>query len=907
MSRSIATNANDALMMPGVGKPSWASKILRASSRAILVLLLVFAAWTFGGMQPQVQVWFFVAVGVALAMALLADWIDPSVYFPIPMAILPPLLLLILGTLQLIPLGEPVRSGISPKAAELRESLASEANPSDAMLVSGLDLPPVEASHPVSLNPASTRHDLAMLTLAVAVFVAGFVLFRTPQAFAFLVIAAAINGAALAFFGFIQRLSWNGMLFWTVPLTKGGNPFASFVNRNNAGGYLNLCLACALGIVFWWAIRDRLRAGKWGTSAGCPDDRPANRGMRNMRDWRNLVDAPVIAGLALCGTIVAGVFCSLSRGAMVAMVGAAVVTFFALAIVQGRRFLGRLLLTTLVGAAGVFLIFWIGFQDQVVDRAATLLDTPGAAAGRIDHWTDGLASVHDFWASGSGLGTYRYVYAPYQDQPSHVWYYHAENCYLEMLVEGGVIGLVLLLSMVVLIALAAWKLLKAPNGSAYTFLGIVGIFALASQVIHSMTDFGLYIPANMLLFSLLCGAVCGAAAEIPGGRFFTRLPTLPLRRFGLSALLTVVLVAVVWAGWENRRAATVVAQIERTCWSDDRPPVSPAEMQRAISRLEWAVAARPDDADGHLQLARLWTQFYRVETFDNLGGNDLPDAEAAELWDSTSTIALHGLAHRLNLRGKHEDLEKLRTAEHVTRCLLPALSHMVLARRACPVLPEVHARLAELSFIQANPSLDEIHLERVKSLVAGHPDMLYRCGVLELQAGRLDAACASWRTSLVSGDHHLRDILAMAGRQISLWHLVHRVLPESPEKLLQLARYNKQVLEQPILSEMLVDQAEKIARQSQLPPAEQAHVMGVICLFRNQNEQAIQHFRQALDIRWDNDEWRYDLALALKGGSQLDAAREQARICVQRSPNNPRYRILLTEIHHNRILREDPL
>lgn len=907
MSRSTDTNAANALATCCTGKASRSSMILRAVSRGILLLLLVSVPWFFGGMQPQFQVWLFLAVGLALLLALLADWLEPAVYLSIPTALLPALLVLLIGTLQLIPVAPPLGHAVSPTAAKLRDLLASERSPSDTMLAANLELPPACATQPTSLNPASTRHDLALLTLGVAIFVAGFVLFRKPQAFSFLVVVVAINGAALAFFGLIQRLSWNGMIFWTVPLSNGGNPFASFVNRNNAGGYLNLCLACALGVVFWWAIRDRLPTRDRDQAVPNRGASPRDRTAMHSTGWRDLLSAPMVTSVALCGTIVAGVFCSLSRGAMVAMACAAIGSGLVLAIVLGRRLIGRLVAVTLGVASGIFLIFWIGYQENVLERASTLLVPSDAVAGRLSHWQNALAAVPDFWMTGSGLGTYRYVYAPYQQQAAGVWFYHAENHYIEMLLEAGVVGLVLLLSMIFLVIAAVWKLLNARDGSAYILLGGVGLFALLSQIVHGLGDFGLFIPANMLLFSLLCGAVCGAAAELPGVRLFAKLHTFPMGRFALPVLLTFVLVTLAWAGWENHRAAAVAAQIDRTYWSDDHPPAPAVQIQHAISQLERAVAARPDDADGHIHLARLWTLLYRAQVFDDLGGPNLPDDDAAELWGSTSTVTLHGLAHRLILRGKTEDLDKFRTDPRVTRCLLPALSHMVLARRACPILPEVHARLAELSFVKAAPSEDQIHVERVKSLVAGHPDMLYRCGVLELQAGRLDAACASWRTCLRSSDRHLRDILAMAGRQISLWHLVHRVLPESPEKLLQLARYDKQVLEQPMLCEMLVDQAEKIAQQSQLPSAEHAHVMGTICLFRNQHEEAIKHLRQALDIRWDKDEWRYDLALALKGGSQLDAAREQARICVQRSPNNPRYRVLLTEIHHNRILREDPL
>lgn len=60
----------------------------------------------------------------------------------------------------------------------------------------------------------------------------------------------------------MQRLTWNGQLYWMIPLPfPGGEPFASFWNRNHAAGYLNLCFAAVAGLMVagirrspdeWW-------------------------------------------------------------------------------------------------------------------------------------------------------------------------------------------------------------------------------------------------------------------------------------------------------------------------------------------------------------------------------------------------------------------------------------------------------------------------------------------------------------------------------------------------------------------------------------------------------------------------------------------------------------------------------
>jgi O-antigen ligase len=141
----------------------------------------------------------------------------------------------------------------------------------------------------------------------------------------------------------------------------------------------------------------------------------------------------------------------------------------------------------------------------------TQLQTPD---GRLQHWRDALACVPEFWSLGSGLGTYRYVYLLHSSTPRSIWFYHAENQYLESTVEGGWLGLALVLVLLGLCGLACRKLLAEPPMSLSFALGVCAVFALVSQAVHSAFDFGLYIPSNMALFALMMGSACGLAAQL---------------------------------------------------------------------------------------------------------------------------------------------------------------------------------------------------------------------------------------------------------------------------------------------------------------------------------------------------------------------------------------------------------
>lgn len=105
---------------------------------------------------------------------------------------------------------------------------------------------------------------------------------------------------------------------------------------------------------------------------------------------------------------------------------------------------------------------------------------------------------------GWGLGVFPTVYPKYRSFYTNVFVNQAHNDYLQLLVETGAVGFVIML----------WFLFTAYYGAAQKLedwtrhlngavalaagLGITGI------VVHSLVDFNLQIPANAALFYVLC-------------------------------------------------------------------------------------------------------------------------------------------------------------------------------------------------------------------------------------------------------------------------------------------------------------------------------------------------------------------------------------------------------------------
>ena len=238
-------------------------------SRICFLLVLVVAPWFFGGLATNVQLVLYTGLLISLAI-----WIPAGIWQlctvglsndRIPLSLVPLSMSLILGAYQLSP-----RADIQTPQSIQRAIQSAYTQTIDETerqnLVKRALIQSLQTGQ--SIAPAATRFEMARLVFVLVAFFLGGQLFGSLSSQLWLWWALAINGAALAFLGISQQLSWNGKLFWFFPLRVGGHPFSSFVNRNNAAGYLCICLACAVGIVVWSFSKSipRIRAKN---PAGC--------------------------------------------------------------------------------------------------------------------------------------------------------------------------------------------------------------------------------------------------------------------------------------------------------------------------------------------------------------------------------------------------------------------------------------------------------------------------------------------------------------------------------------------------------------------------------------------------------------------------------------------------------------
>ena len=485
-------------------------------------------------------------------------------------------------------------------------------------------------------------------------------------------------------FSIVQAQTWNGKIYWIIPSPWPDGHYAGgpFVCHNHLAAYLNIGLAFALGFFL-----PTVSGSKVGTE-------------QRARDWGHHLWLAYAAGL-----ILVGLFGTHSRGGFLALVVAVSATFVLLRGEALRLRAGLLLMLLLVP---VFLIT-VGnaspFQhlSTIPDQLSKgLSGDPEGLQTRIEAWEGAVKAWRRYPILGAGLGTFPVATIPFYDHDRGTFYYHAENEYLQTLVEGGVVGLGLGLGALVTIAALAWRARVAapsPRDRLLVTGGLLGGLALAFQC---LSDFTLHVPGVAVIGVILCAALCrlgldarDARDDAPGN----------LRKARIGLVLTHltlvgVSLAILLYGTRLARAEALVMGVGLPVPGTGLPVVededsSRADLERKQDALEDALEIRPDWAEGHLRLGNIFLALYRraiLDSFDKSRKDPaLKEIVSNPLW-------LHRVVHSntpAQLAASGNPLEQ----EPVKIYLGQAARSFLEARRCCPSFALSHLRLASLDFL----------------------------------------------------------------------------------------------------------------------------------------------------------------------------------------------------------------
>jgi O-antigen ligase len=218
---------------------------------------------------------------------------------------------------------------------------------------------------------------------------------------------------------------------------------------------------------------------------------------------------PAFALLVLAVVVMSGaLFATLSRGGILGFTASMAALFL---MMRSRRSLRSnrgvfLFVTIIVAAVGLFAAW-----DRIERRFTDLADENRIMRTQV--WSDLTGMVRDFPLLGTGSGTFDRVFPRYQSKYSTVLFEHAENDYLEVLAETGLIGLSLAVATGVVFFVTTLGRWRARRNSFSTCMGAGGLASCTAIAVHSLTDFNLRIPANALLLAVVAGLTVAALAR----------------------------------------------------------------------------------------------------------------------------------------------------------------------------------------------------------------------------------------------------------------------------------------------------------------------------------------------------------------------------------------------------------
>lgn len=370
-----------------------------------------------------------------------------------------------------------------------------------------VELPAVAAAEgrkfPTTTMPAETTQALSQL-LAITLLGLMFVeTVSTPRRAVGASIPLCFSGVTMSLMALGQRVESTAVLFRNDLKISDSPPFGCFVNPNNAAGWLIVCLSASLFVTGVFLGRT--------PESDLSRSRSRSRGVQ-LRRWLislmkfigGLNALQIGAGL-LAVLLLAAIAGTLSRGGIVAGL-VCVSVFFGYGVQIGGRSFSLLGLLILLFLGGMLLLF-LQLDTLVVTELQTLKDPVSATTIRLLHWWDMLPEVLDFPFFGSGAGAYRYSNLPYANHFTVQWFGHADNQFLEVLVEVGLVGFLLT-------GFAVWRTLQS-SVRLLTAIELTGYDArrhLADRIVGPVVGLILsLLLQNFFDFSFSIPAVISAA------------------------------------------------------------------------------------------------------------------------------------------------------------------------------------------------------------------------------------------------------------------------------------------------------------------------------------------------------------------------------------------------------------
>jgi O-antigen ligase len=275
---------------------------------------------------------------------------------------------------------------------------------------------------------------------------------------------------AIAIFALLQGIAGDGKLYWLRVPQGDGWIYGPYVNHNHYAGLMEMLTPIPLVISLIGGVRGRSRA------------------------------LALLAAAVMASTI----FLSGSRGGMAAF-AVQMILLAAFLLKQRKNWTAPFALAGFL-ALSLMLLLWLGGGDLADRLASVHTDTRGdlSEATRVTIDRDALKIFAQKPLMGWGLGVFGVIYPSYSSLSTNLQVGMAHNDYLQLLVEMGAMGFVIVLWFLVTLFRSAMGKLSDGSPNTNTAATLAALLGISGILVHGLVDFNLQIPANAALFYVLC-------------------------------------------------------------------------------------------------------------------------------------------------------------------------------------------------------------------------------------------------------------------------------------------------------------------------------------------------------------------------------------------------------------------
>lgn len=714
---------------------------------AIVLLIVLTAPWCYGGENNTAQLY----IAIATAAAWLLSGISPphrsktdtkpgcDLFMAIAVT------LLLYGYVQTLDIG---LGQSDPFTTNTRESLVGIIDTNRSATTAPMQS--AETDTAISRLPRHSRLTLPIYAIAVALYCITGRLAPNRRQRAYLATAVIATGTMVAVWSFIQHSDNHDFILPGVRDAVAGIHLGPFYYKNAGAAFLLIpiaLLACGFASGgFVWPWHDDV-----------DDDRsirPAKLGAPNL-----------LAATALVAMFVATVLSS-SRSAWFGLT-----VIVAVAMVHHWRQRSKIGLTEpptdrrrrrtavmMLAASGLIvastLVVTVDRSGAIGRPLEFLRGDRLAADARWDHWRDSIHTAVQAMPWGTGTGTYRYAVLSDHRLGHSVWFRHAHNQYLEILIEWGLPGILgvacFIISAVVAIRRRAMARRSSPRNAA-----AIATTLLILILCFSVVDFVWIVPANLWTLAILAGCL---------GSIRTAPRTHPMRMsFGplgtAAALCTAA--ALVCSVVDLRQDQ----MIDRILANTEPPRLAGADAKRlrrdvdaTLDTLDRAVDAYPDSASLRRRRSSWSLVRFRLAAAQMIRC-DLQGTDPGYL--------------SAMLVGGHRQIESLRRHPD----LLASMNDRVSAAMINPYVARDHYELARTAALR-DETMDS-SFERLLRLSRCDADMTFDAGRLALAMQRHDLALVAWQQSIASSLKHFDEIFALSQQHLPPILIARQLIPST--------------------------------------------------------------------------------------------------------------------------------